>query len=131
VLLPKLIQPQLLPQLAGQLAVAEDPRPPQFQPTQLYLYAVHRIDWYLPVLREQTHARVALLLLVEDIQRLPPCGLLLVIDLAQIQNRPPYGSIARQAAILHDAEVAVILGVLLPVCPQERRKLQNARLPAA
>ena len=114
-LLPKLIQPELLPQLARQPAIAEGPRPPQFQPAQLHLDAVQRIGGNFPVIREQAHGGVALFVFVEDLQRLAPRGLLLVVDLAQIQHRPLHRLAAGQPPILHDAEVAVVLAVLLSV----------------
>src|ERR1700681_121946 len=94
-------------------------------------HTVQRVGWNLPVVREQAHCGVALFRFVEHLQRFAPCGLLLIVDFAQIQNRPLYGSIARQAAILHDTEVAMILAVLLPVCAAQEHRKQNDRLPAA
>src|SRR5580704_6578102 len=100
-----------MPELARQPTVAEGSWPPQFQPAQSHLQAVHCVGWNLPVVGEQAHAGVALFLLVEYIQRFAPLGFLLIVDLAQIQNRPLHGLIARQPAILYDAEIAVLLAV--------------------
>jgi hypothetical protein len=83
-LLSKLIQPELLPQLASQPAVAECPWPPQFQPAQVHLHAIQRVGGDLPVVGEQTHTGVALCVFIEHIQRLAPRSLLLAVDLTQI-----------------------------------------------
>jgi hypothetical protein len=55
-LLPKLIQPELLPQLASQPTVAECPWPPQFQAAQLHLHAVQRVGGDISVVGKQTQA---------------------------------------------------------------------------
>src|SRR5215831_13518298 len=128
-LLPELIQPQLMPQLAGQPAVAEHSRPPQFQPAQLYRHTVQRISRQFPVVREQAHGGVTFFVLDKYIQRSSPGGLLLVVDLAQVQNRPLHGLTASQPMILDDAEVAVVLAILSSVgAAQEHGKQQNARV---
>ena len=126
-LLPELIQPQLLPQLACQPAVAEYPRPPQFQPAQLHLHAVDRIGGKFPVVRKQTQRPIALFFLIEHLQRLAPRCLLLIVDLAQIQHCPLHRLAARHTAILHDAEVAMVLAVLLPVCAAQKHR--SSRMP--
>ena len=47
----------------------------------------------------------------EDLQRLAPSGLSLVVDVAQVQHDALHGPGAGQAAILHHAEVAMRLAV--------------------
>src|SRR5215467_5145059 len=118
-----------MPQLAGQPAVAEHSRPPQFQPAQFYLHTVQRISRQFPVVREQAHGGVTFFVLDKYIQRSSPGGLLLVVDLAQVQNRPLHGLTASQPMILDDAEVAVVLAILSSVgAEQEHGKQQNARV---
>jgi hypothetical protein len=69
--------------------------------------------------------------MMENIQRAAPSGLLLVMDLPHVQNRPLYGLAATQSLVLDNAEVAMILAVLSSVgAAQKHRKQQNARLPS-
>jgi hypothetical protein len=85
-LLPELIQSELLPQLASQPAIAEYPWPPQFQTVQANLCAIYGVSRKLAIVREKTHRGEALFLLVEYLQRLAPRRLLLIINLAEIQD---------------------------------------------
>jgi hypothetical protein len=67
---------------------------------------------------------------VKHFERLAPCSLLLIVGLAQIQNLPLHGLAAGHAAILDDAEVAMVLPVLLAIrAAQKHAKQQNARVP--
>ena len=68
-----------------------------------------------------------LLLLIEDRQCLAPRRLLLVVDLAQVQHGPLHGLVGRDPLVLHDAEVTVILAVLLSVCAAQKQG--NSRMP--
>jgi hypothetical protein len=54
------------------------------------------------------------LLLVEDLDRLPPRRLLAVVDLPKVEHLPLRRVAALQAARLDHAPVAVKLAVLLP-----------------
>src|SRR5271165_3549274 len=79
-------------------------------------------------MREQAQGSVVLLVFVEDRQVLAPCGLLLVVDLAQIQHSALHGSGVGQAAVLHYAEVAVNPAILFSLgAAQKHGKQQNAR----
>jgi hypothetical protein len=100
----------------------------QLHLAELDLYAVHRFRRHGPIFGKQTQRGVVLPLFVEHLQRLPPGGLLGVVDLAQIQHPALHHSAGLQPAALLDAEVAVLLAVLdAPVAPQKHRLQQNAR----
>ena len=79
------------------------------------MQAVDGIGGNLAILGEQTKIAVILLVLVEDLHRLAPRGLLRAVDLAQVQHRALNGLARRHPLIFHHAEVAVILAILLPV----------------
>jgi hypothetical protein len=111
----------VIPQLVRQPAIAEWPRPPQFQPYQPHLDAVHRSGRQLAVGGEQAQIGELLLLFVEDRQRLAPRRLLLIVDLTQIQHRALTRPAARDAPFLNDAEVATALTVLLAVSSAEKQ----------
>jgi hypothetical protein len=49
---------------------------------------------------------------IEDLQRLPPRRLLRGVDLAQVQHLPLHRRAAGDAAVLHHAEVVMILAIL-------------------
>jgi hypothetical protein len=96
------------------------------------LHAIQRVGWRLPVIREQTHCRVTLFLLVEHLQCLAPRGLLLVINLAQIEHGPLHRPAVGHSPVLDDAEVPMILAVFLPVsAAQEHRNSSMPRKPPA
>src|SRR5215472_12999788 len=118
VLLAKLIPPEFVPQLACPPGVPEPPRPSPFQP----------VGGDLPVIREQAQGCGALFVLIEHLQRLPPSGLLPVVDLAQVQNGSLHRFATRHTPILDHAEIAVVLAVFPSVGgAQEHRQRQNAR----
>jgi hypothetical protein len=115
-LLPELIQTQLPPQFTSQPTVAEDARTLQFQAAQADLDAVDGIGRKFPILGKQAHRGEALFGFSEDLERLSPCGLLAVVDLAEIENGALRCFAARQTAVLNHAEVAMIFAVFAPVC---------------
>ena len=112
---PEPLQPQLLPQPTAQPAVPERPWPPQLHRRQPHLYAVQGVGRNRPVLREQTQLSALLPALVEDLQTLPPCRLLRIVDLAQIQDGSLHDLAAGHPAVLDDAEVAMRFAVLPPI----------------
>jgi len=84
--IPKLVQPQLAPQLATQPAVAPDSRTMQLHLVELDLNAVDGVAGNLAVFGEQAQLGEPLLALDEDFQGFAPSGLLAVIDLAQVEH---------------------------------------------
>ena len=50
--------------------------------------------------------------LIADLQRPMPHHFLTIVDLSQIQHRPLRGLLRPHAAVLHYAEIAVLLAVL-------------------
>ena len=119
-LAPELFQPQLPPQLAPQPATPEHARPAQLQAAQLHLQTVHGIGGNRPVLGKQTQGGVALLALIKDLQALAPGGLLLIVDLSQVQHRPLHRLLRAHPPVLDDAEIAVILAVLLAMAAAQK-----------
>src|ERR1700687_3403838 len=109
--LPKLIQAQLLPQLTSEPAATKQTRPPQFQAAQFHLQTIDRIGGNLAVVGKQTQIRIFLLLFIKHRKRLAPCPLLLVIDLAEIENGSLYRLLGSDAMVFHDAEIAMIFAV--------------------
>ena len=79
------------------------------------MQAVDGIGGNLAILGEQTKIAVILLVLVEDLHRLAPRGLLRAVDLAQVQHGALHGLVGGHALIFHHAEIAVVLAVLFPV----------------
>jgi len=67
------------------------------------------------------------LLFIEHRERLAACGLLLVVDLAEIEQRSLHGLVGTHAPVLDDAEVAVILAVFLAVAAA--KKHDSRRVP--
>jgi hypothetical protein len=66
---------------------------------------------------------------VEDLQGLAPARRLAIVDLSQIQHPALHDSAGLQAPAFLDAEVAVLLAVLLPpVASQEHAPVENAML---
>src|SRR5579863_1753221 len=106
---PELIQAQLAPEFTSQPAVAEDARTLQFQAAQADLDAVDGIGRKLPVIGKQTHGGEALFGFIEYVERLSPCRLLSVIDLAEIENGALRSLAARQPTVLNHTKVAMIL----------------------
>src|SRR6201997_5360884 len=111
---PEVIQPQLIPQMAGQPAGAPLPRPVQPQSAEPDMHHIAIQNWRRAVFGEQRDLPRVLASLVERFDRSAPRGFLAVIDLAQIQHlplprpRPP----PRPPAVLDDAPVAVLLAAL-------------------
>src|SRR6266853_2608253 len=110
---PEVIQPQLIPQMAGQPAGAPLPRPVQPQSAEPDMHHIAIQNWRRAVLGEQRDLPRVLASLVERFDRSAPRGFLAVIDLAQIQHLPLHRPPARHPAVLDDAPVAVLLAVLL------------------
>src|SRR5205085_1250507 len=117
---PELVEAQLLPEFAGQPATTENARTPQFQPAQAHLHAVDGIGGNFPIVGKQTHGCEALFTFVEYIERLAPRGLLLIVDLAEIENGALRGLAAGQPPVLDHAEIPMILAVLAPVCAAQK-----------
>ena len=109
---PEVIQPQLIPHMAGQPAGAPLPRPVQPQTAQPDMHHIAVQCRCLPILGEQRDLSGLLAVLVKRLNRPAPRRALAVIDLAQIQHMPLHRPPARHPAVLHDAPVAVLLAVL-------------------
>ena len=122
-LLPELIQTELLPKFASQPAVAEHARSSQLQPTQAHWHAVRGVAGKLPVVGKQTHSGEALFRIIEYLQRVPPRRLLLIVDLSQIQHGALRRLATRQATVLHDAEVTVIIVVFVAIGAAQKHAL--------
>jgi hypothetical protein len=69
---------------------------------------------------KETQRGEALFGFVKHIQRLPPGGLLLVIDLSEVENGTLRCFTAGQTPVLDYAEVPVIFAVLPPVCAAQK-----------
>ena len=115
--LPEAIQFQLLPKPAAQPAVAEASRPQQLHLRELDLKGVEGVGRNGAVVGEQGQLLGLLVGAVEDVQCLSPGRLLGIVDLSEIQDRAlgdmlAIDAAAGDAAVLDDAEVAVLLAVL-------------------
>jgi hypothetical protein len=77
------------------------------------LQTVDRIGGNLAVVGKQTQVRKLLLLIVKHRQRLAPCRLLLIVDLAEIQNGSLYRFAGSDAMVFYDAEGPMIFAVFL------------------
>src|SRR5438477_4238056 len=100
-----------------QPAVAKHPRPAQFHLAEFHLDTGAGFGRNLPIFRKQTQGRVPLAALVEHLQALAPRRFLAVVDLTQIEDRSlghPLLLFRSYATVLHDAEIAMLLAVLLP-----------------
>ncbi len=73
---------------------------------------MHRSRRQRTVVGEEAQLAVLAAVLVKDLERLTPCFLLAVVDLAQIQDLALRRGASAGAAILHHAEVAVRLAIL-------------------
>src|SRR5215831_14689125 len=116
-----------MPQFARQPAVAEWTGTPQFQPTEFYLNAVDGVLRQGTIVGEQIQIGVLLLVLIENGQCLPPRCLLLVVDLAQVEHGALHRLGGGDSLILDDAEVAMILAVLLAICAAQKQAI--SRMP--
>jgi hypothetical protein len=113
--LPKLIQARLLLQLTSEPAVAEQTRPPQFQAAQFHLQTIDRIGGNLAIVGKQTQVRILSLLFIKHRKRLAPCPLLLVVDLAEIEDGSLYRIVGSDAMVFYDAEIAMIFAVFFAI----------------
>src|SRR3954465_385747 len=125
------IESQLAPQIARQPAVAERTGSPKLQLAQLHLQTVYRISGNLPIFWKQTQRPRTLSLFVKYVQTLPPCTFLLIVDLTEIQHRPLCCLARRQAAILNDAEVPMLLPILLSVFASQKHRSSRMTHPAS
>src|SRR5579872_5227459 len=119
---PELVEAQLLPKFACQPATTEDARTLQFQPAQAHLHAVDGIGGNFPIVGKQTHGGEALFGFAEYIERLAPRRLLLIVDLAEIENGALRGLAPGQPPVLDHAEIPMILAVLVPVCAAQKHR---------
>src|SRR5262249_21368198 len=69
---------------------------------------------------KQTHGGETLFGFVEHIERLSPCGLLPIVDLAEIENGALRCLAAGQPPVLDNAEVSVILAVFASICAAQK-----------
>ena len=109
---PEIIQPQLIPHMAGQPARAPLPRPVQPQAAEPDMHHIAVQRRCRTILRKQRDLSGLLAALVKRFDRLAPRGSLGVVDLAKIQHMPLHRPTAGHPAVLHDAPVAVLLAVL-------------------
>jgi hypothetical protein len=91
------------------------------------LQAVGGIFGNLAILREQAQSARAVLLLIENFQGLAPGRFLLVVDFTQVQDRALRRLTARQPPVLHHAEVAVLLAILLAIGGAQKHR--SRRMP--
>jgi hypothetical protein len=117
----------LLPQLTSEPAATEQTSPPQFEAAQFHLQTVDRIGGNLAVIGKQTQVRILLLLIVKHRKRLAPCRLLLVVDLAEIENGSLHRLVGSDAMVFYDTEVAMILAVFFAM--DAAQKHADCRLP--
>ena len=115
-----------MPQRARQPATTEDARTPQLETTHFHLQAVDYIGGNLSIVRKQTQVCILLLLFIKHRQRLPPCRLLLVVDLAEIENGSLHRLVRSDAMVLDDAE-AMVLAVFLAIVAAQKHA--DGRLP--
>src|SRR6202022_2929326 len=93
----------------------EDTRPPQFQATHFYWHTVDGIGGDLAGVGKQTQVRILLLLFVKHRQRLTPRRLLLIVDLAEIENGSLHRLVGGESMVFYDAEVTMILAVFFAI----------------
>ena len=127
---PEVIQPQLIPHMAGQPAGAPLPWPMQPQTAQSDMHHIAVQCRCVPILGKQRDLSGLLAVLVKRLDRPAPRAPLRIIDLAQVQHMPLHRAAAGHAAVLHDAPVAMLLPVLPAnlVAQKHRRRLSK---PAA
>src|SRR6516165_8457063 len=113
-LAPELVERQLAPQVQGQPASAPLPRPTQLQLIELQAddrgVRQHSLAAVFRKQRQGARRRRSVLLHGD---RLAPCQLLRIVDLAQVQQRPLHDTAATDPAILDNTPVTVLLAVLL------------------
>ena len=114
----------------SQPTVAERAGPAHLKTAQPNLHAVRGIRG-IPGYPGKAHGGEALFRFIEYLQRLPPRRLVLIVDLAQVQNRVLGGFAARQPPVLDDAEVPmevpIDLAVFMAIGCCAARKLAQVR----
>jgi len=75
------------------------------------LQTVDCIGGNLAIVGKQTQVRILFLLFIKHRQRLAPGYLLLIVDLAEIENGSLHRFVGRDAMVFYNAEVAVIFTV--------------------
>ena len=113
-LIPEAIQLQLAPQRQGQPTRAKRPWTQQSQLLQLQTDDRAVVgDPLAPVIGKQRQGPRLRRPLLKGLDRFAPRKLLAIVDLAQIQNVALNHAAPADAPVLHHAEVAVLLAVLL------------------
>jgi hypothetical protein len=123
---PKLIQPQLFPQLARQPASAPLPGPVQrefAEPNPHDIRVGHRADAVLGKQRHRARARLAFL---ENLDGLAPGLFLTVIDLAQVERVALHHPTAGYTPVFHQTVIPMFLAIFLP--RREAQKHNGIRL---
>src|SRR5258706_6064471 len=112
--------------MTSQPAIAKSSWATKFQLRKFDPQSVEHFRGNLPILGKQTNLFPSLGLFVEHLQLLAPSGLLLVIDLPQIKDRPLGDLPGAQPTIFHHAPVAMYFTVFLAwIKPQEHSATQN------
>jgi len=113
-LIPEAIQLQFAPQRQGQPTRAKRPRTEQSQLFQLQTDDRGVVgDPLAPVIRKQRQRSWLRRPLLKGLDRFAPGELLAIVDLAQVQNVALNHAAPADAPVLHHAEVAALLAVLL------------------
>jgi hypothetical protein len=112
---PEPVQLQLTPQRQDEPACAPLPRPaqPHLRQSQANDGRVRK-NPFAAIVREQRQRPWLRGAFVKDFNRLAPRQLLRVIDLAEVEHMPLHYAPVGHALVLDNAEVAVLLAVLLP-----------------
>src|ERR1035441_9494321 len=71
--------------------------------------------------------RLLLLVFIKHRKRLAPCSLLLVVDLAEIENGSLYRLVGSDAMVFYDAEIAMIFAVFFAIVAAQKHA--DRRLP--
>jgi len=79
------------------------------------LQTIDRIGGNLAVVGKQTQVRILSLLFIKHRKRLAPGPLLLVVDLAEIENGSLYRLVGSDAMVFYDAELAMIFAVFFAI----------------
>ena len=103
------------PQLARQPAAAEHGRGPQLETAQFYLQSIDCIGGNLAIVRKQTQVLILLLLFIKHRQRFAPGHLLLIVDLAEIENGSLHRFAGSDSLVFYDTEVAMIFAVFFAI----------------
>src|SRR6202011_5982947 len=127
---PEIIQPQLIPHMAGQPARAPLPWPVQPQTAEPDMHHIAIQRRCRTILRKQRDLSGLVAALVKRFDGLAPRRSLCVVDLAEIQYMPLHRPTAGHPTVFHDAPVAMLLPVLPanPVAQKHKRRLPK---PAA